>query len=424
MTRLFEALTAMLDLFDRVRPRASYLLLHPESRFRSMLVASLLSGRSYPVFYYALSADDIDLRTFLSGIVRAVANQQPLFGRHALIEAADPAADVQSLCLAFSRDLAEIAQQESVLILDEFDRSDTADDIQAFLQCLGDYIPDGMTIVLNGRTVPRQCWAGLIAKRRGMIMMDDRVLIQDFYGPAGSDGSAIDVFALGPGFVLLDNEPIDTWEGHLPRLLFFYALDRPVITRSEICTAFWPDLNPDQAVNVFHVTKRRLHKALKADVLIHENGFYRLNPILNLRYDVFDFVHHLTAARSATPAEQLTHSQLADDLYRGSFLQGHTEPWIVSRQNDFRIGHIEALARLADLRLQSGQPEAALALCGRALQEDDQREDLHREIMRLYANLGRRSEAVSHFRELEARRAAAGLSISAETADVLNSILA
>ncbi len=42
MTRLFEALTAMLDLFDRVRPRASYLLLHPESRFRSMLVASLL----------------------------------------------------------------------------------------------------------------------------------------------------------------------------------------------------------------------------------------------------------------------------------------------------------------------------------------------------------------------------------------------
>src|SRR4029077_14782627 len=84
----------------------------------------------------------------------------------------------------------------------------------------------------------------------------------DFYNNQTESNARVEIFGLGPGTVMLDSEPIDSWEGHLPRLLFFFALDRPVVTRSEICQAFWPELNTDQAVNVFHVTKRRLHKAL------------------------------------------------------------------------------------------------------------------------------------------------------------------
>ena len=54
-----------------------------------------------------------------------------------------------------------------------------------------------------------------------------------------------------------------------------------MVTRADICQAFWPELPLDQAVNVFHVTKRRLHKALGFDVLVHEGGHYRVNPALN-----------------------------------------------------------------------------------------------------------------------------------------------
>src|SRR5690606_23027108 len=143
--------------------------------------------------------------------------------------------------------------------------------------------------------------------------------------------------------------------------LFFFALDRPVITRSEICRAFWPELDTDQAVNVFHVTKRRLHKALEMDVLVHDDGYYRINPALHVDYDVMHFVGKLMDGRDTrlSDSERLAAWQAASDLYRGPFLHGHTDPWITQRREDFRAGYLEALDALAKWKMDQQLPEHA-----------------------------------------------------------------
>ncbi|MEO1444444.1 MAG: bacterial transcriptional activator domain-containing protein, partial [Chloroflexota bacterium] len=254
-------------------------------------------------------------------------------------------------------------------------------------------------IIINSRTLPRLPWVSLVAQGLAVLLEDDQLIEDNFYSLTEDSEETLEVYALGPGFVLMNGKPIETWEGHLPRLLFFFALDRPVVTRSEICHAFWPELDTDQAVNVFHVTKRRLHKALQMDVLVHDEGYYRVNPQFAVSYDVMDFVHILMEGRDESLGKKgrMKAWQRAIDMYRGPFLQGHSDHWISSRRYDYQTGYLEALTSMATVRLNEGRKEHALSLFQKAVTEDNTRQDLHREIMRLFASMGRRSEAAGHY---------------------------
>ncbi|MCC6801257.1 MAG: hypothetical protein IT319_00125 [Anaerolineae bacterium] len=366
-----------------------------------MLVARLINSPEYNVFYYALGPDDISVPSLLTGITHDLANQNPMFGRHINMLEPEAFENLETLLAAFIRDLAELSHDDYILILDEYDRSDTADDIQWFIERLAACLPKNCRLVINSRTLPRLPWVSLIAEGRAVLLEDDQIIRRDFYDIRGHGSQTLEVYALGPGFVLMNDKPIDTWEGHLPRLLFFFALDRPVITRSEICQAFWPELDTDQAVNVFHVTKRRLHKALDMDVLVHLDGYYRINPELDIDYDVMHFASQLMDGRNPHNPDRIASWQKSIDLYRGPFLQGHNDRWILDRRADFQTGFLEALAQMAQFRLSENRPEHALALYLRAVNENPKREDIHREVMRLFTSLGRRSEAAAHYQKMQ-----------------------
>lgn len=402
---------------------ARIVLLHPRSRFRSLLVAHLINSPDYTVFYYALGPDDTSIASFISGITHDLANQHPTFGRHVHM-LTDPLSDLDALLDTFARDLAELHSEPFLLVLDEYDRSDGADDIQMFIERLVKKLPEHCKIVINSRTLPRLPWVSMIAQHHAAILFDDQLITEDFYSIRSDGAQKLQVYALGPGVVLLNDEPIDNWEGHLPRLLFFFALDRPVITRSEICQAFWPDLDIDQAVNVFHVTKRRLHKALNMDVLVHDNGYYRVNPELDVHYDVMEFVTLLVHARDAEAQNRMALWQRATEIYRGPFLQGHNDLWIERRRVDFRAGYLEALTQMAHVRLAEGRQELALGLLQKALMEDITREDLHREVMRLFTSMGRRSEAAAHYQRLSEDLRKIKLKVSDETEALYAEIMA
>ncbi len=412
------------EVFQEQSPSARVILLHPRSRYRSVLVARLINMPNFRVLYYAMGQDDINLSSFLSGITHDLANQHPTFGRHINILPPEAYENLGTVADAFARDLQEISVEPFYLILDEYDRSDSADDIQCFIEKLISRLPDNCRLVINSRTLPRLPWVSLIAQKHAVLLEDSQVIRQNFYQAETVGQNKLEVYALGPGYVLMNGQAINTWEGHLPRLLFFFALDRPIITRSEICQAFWPELDNDQAVNVFHVTKRRLHKALDMDVLVHDGGYYRINPELDIHYDVIDFVEALMEGRSEISANRAAAWQRAIELYRGPFLQGHTDAWIISRRHDFQAGYMEALTEMAYIRLAEDRPEQALGLFQRALVEDPLREPIHREIMQLYARLGRRSEAAAHYLRLVEDLKKEGRAPSPETQSVYKDIMA
>ena len=402
---------------------ARVVLLHPESRYRSVLVAQLMREPDSRVFYYAMGPDDVNVRSFLAGVTHDLANQHPTFGRYLNRIHFEEGGDTAEILEAFVADLADLSDEPFLLILDEYDRTDGADDIQAFVEQVILQAPSHCRLVINSRTLPRLPWVSLIAQRKAVILKDEQQVASNFYGMRSDGELHLEVFALGPGYVLLNGEQIDTWEGHLPRLLFFFALDRPVVTRSEICQAFWPDLENDQAVNVFHVTKRRLHKALDFDVLVHDDGYYRVNPQVSVSYDIMAFVGALVEGRSPETPEKSAVWQEAIDLYRGPFLQGHSDKWIVERRADYQQGYLEALSEMARIRLDEGRQEHALGLLLRAVSENDRYEPIHRQIMQLYANLGRRSEAAAHYQKLVEQLKSEGKEPERDTRELYASIM-
>lgn len=403
MTRFNSQLGNALQTLNSPAAYGTLALLEPSSRYRSLLVASLLEGNERPAFYYALDAGDGDLSIFLTRLGCALADEFPLGGQSLLSIDATSNPSAETWTSALLADLIAIGDN-LILILDEYDRSDESDEVQAFMAQLAERLPPHITILLNGRTVPRLPWIALVVKHRAIILStdDERVHLPAKVSSAHPVAEA-DIYALGPGFVQLQNTTIDVWEGHLPRLLLFFTLERSAVTRSEICAAFWPNLDIDQAVNVFHVTKRRLHKALGLDVLVHVDGFYALNPEIEIRSDLRDFAEHLINARRATPADRPHFLQQAADLYGGPYLQGHDDAWILARRADYLDGYIEALSGLAEAQTQANRLEQALALLLRALAADPIRGHIQAQVLRLYIDMGRRYEAAAHYHALQER---------------------
>ena len=104
-------------------------------------------------------------------------------------------------------------------------------------------------------------------------------------------------------------------------------------------------------------------------------------------------------ARAATLPSLLE----ASDLYRGDFLAGLDvgetpfEEWLVVERERLRELAIQALAQATSLLRQAGDREAAVATARRLLVLDPLQEPVHRTVMRLYAELGRRDAALRQY---------------------------
>lgn len=425
---LQENIRVAYNALQEQAPNTKVLLLHPNSRYRTLLIAMMINDDSIPTYYYSLGPDDVNLRSFLERMSHEIANQHPTFGRH--LNQLDPTIfddiedNVDEVVEKFVQELEEISDSPYFFVLDEYDRSDSADDIHRFVEKLADVMPENCRMILNSRSLPRLPWVSMVAKKQAALLQDDQLVENNFYSSYRGDDYRLEVFALGPSSVLNNGSTIDTWEGHLPRLLFFFALDKPLVTRSEICSAFWPDLQTDQAVNVFHVTKRRLHKAIGLDILVHIDNHYQINPEFNVYYDVLDFVETLMRGRNPNTEDSFAAWQHAVDLYRGPFLQGHSDVWIDERRFAFRTGYLEALSELANVYIDTDRKEMALKMYQQGLDEDYMRQDLHRSMMRLYADMGRRPEAVAHYQQMEKTFNEQKLGIEPETVELNGEIKA
>lgn len=412
----------------RFSSTSKIIVFHPSSSLRSLAIARLLADSQRTTYYYALDVDDVNLYSFLTGLMNSLSKQHATFGRH--LNAVpqhvheNPYQHLELVLHTLLQELAEFTDGEFFLVLDEFDRADLADDVHRFVERLSHLAPERCTIVLNGRSLPRLPWLPMIAKQHALILRDDRLIKENIYGRQNSEDANLKVLSLGPGYVFLDDYLVDNWEGHLPRLLLFYVMDRPEATRNQICETFWPDLDVDQAVNVFHVTKRRLHKALGIDILSHDGTYYRIDPEIRFYFDAFEFVESLLDCRHNQPEDEFAQWQKIAKLYRGPFLQGHNEAWITERRDAYGSAYIEALTTIADMWTERGNDELALLTLGRAIDANYSLEALHLRLLQLYVKLGRRAEAVAHFRDLEKWSKQRKTALSEETRQLFSEITA
>lgn len=285
------------------------------------------------------------------------------------------------------------------LAIDGYDRvSDSS--IHDFILNLVDKLENGCQVVVSGRDIP----SGLIRKhdpRSVMLPTSPDEMIVDYINTK-PDKTVIEVRALGGGQAFINGQALDKWDGVLPRCLFFYLVDRAMVTRDNIFATFWPTLKKREATNVFHVTKRKISEILGYDLTTYASGFYRLADDIELHYDVVSFqeaAQNAIVEEDAKQAAQLY--KTAIKLYRGPFLKNMEQTWVTQRREDLHSIFVECLTGLARICETEGQIQEALNLYIRAWASTPEREDLTRRIMTIYRDMGQTELALSTYHKLE-----------------------
>jgi len=207
-------------------------------------------------------------------------------------------------------------------------------------------------------------------------------------------------YGFGIGRVERDGDPIPStaWESLKACHLLFYLLSYPSRTREQIGADLWPDLRPNRLPGTFHNTKYRLQQALGMNPIVYEGGLYRIAEELNYWFDVEAFERLVRQAQRSSPAKAARYFSRAVDLYTGDFLQECYDEWCIARREKLQWQFLEAVHSLSEWLMGRGRFERATEILERGLETDHLREDFHRQLMRVYALLGRPEEALAHYR--------------------------
>ncbi|PJF43713.1 MAG: hypothetical protein CUN55_07655, partial [Phototrophicales bacterium] len=283
------------------------------------------------------------------------------------------------------------------LYIDGFD-GNSAENITPTILQIASNLEGKKCIVLAGRRFPMS----LSSHKEAEELIGILQIPQDYWSAKyipTHNRPLIEVRAFSEGHVWVNSRLIDHWEGQLPRLLFFFFIDRAMLTRDDIFRTFWPELSIKDATNVFHVTKSKINDLLGVPLMVYSSGYYRISPDVELRYDAVLFQEAIQNADIAEDEEAEQLYRKAINLYRHDFLTSIDADWANRRRNEMREMAGDALFKLAQIR-QQYNTEEALGFLIRANAMQPQRQDIVRELMRLYVQQDQPTYALQVFDRL------------------------
>jgi DNA-binding SARP family transcriptional activator len=219
-------------------------------------------------------------------------------------------------------------------------------------------------------------------------------------------------------------------------LLAFLALAQGrFFTRHELIETLWTDQAELPGVGTFNTTLWRLRRALqppplgRQDVVVHSDGRGSVGVPSDaaLQLDVAEFAR-LVQPALAKPLEALEAADIAGlrrgvALYRDDMLVGFTDDWALRQRELHRRHFLNAMARLLHLAVLRQDLEGAITYAQGILDRDPLREDIHRELMRLFLLTGQRALALRQYEHCrDALRKELAIQPMRETVDVYQQI--
>jgi tetratricopeptide (TPR) repeat protein len=400
-------------------------LLAPNTPYRGAFLAYFLRDPQHGPLYYRIGAGETTVPALIRGLATEMETvlgpDGEAFGRTLRAALDDPSAPRLAEALAVA--LAGLNRDPAILYLDEFDRLQVNAEFHTFVLSLTHHLGRQAQIILNARGLRAQPWYDLVARDDALVIGNERMTQAGMLQVEGAFKPQLEVFGFGRGHVLVNGQPLTRWDGALPRSLFFFFIDRPLLTRDEIFDAFWPDLGTKEATNVFHVTKRKISECISNSVedgatyelTKYQNGYYLPNERVARHYDVFDFTDAYQRADGAEdPHEAYALFRSVIDLHRAPFLTSITMPWANDRRSSLRQMLVHALSSASRLAGDFGDSTQALDYALRALGLLPNNAECHEAAIALLLATGRTDEARAQFSRLEALHRRVGSVLSAE----------
>ncbi len=164
-------------------------------------------------------------------------------------------------------------------------------------------------------------------------------------------------------------EPSDWRRGRVKALLGLLVV-RGRVSREVAIDALWPELELPAGRRNLRVTLSYLVRTLEPERAKHTPSWFidadQLSMLLNregLVLDVFDFAAALASAkdqqRNGLASKAIESLRLACSLYRGPFLEGIDDEWVLDERNVFSREVVAAHLRLSALLVAGGSEEGA-----------------------------------------------------------------
>jgi DNA-binding SARP family transcriptional activator len=380
-----------------------FVLLLPRYKEKFSLIWDALSSKD-GAYYYELSSPEGSLFDYLARAVKHFQSLDPLFGKHTL-QAVEAHANGYDLAEAFVLDLKKAKPKPRYIIFDALDKLNLERDpevlghFQDFAANLSGKLPRGTQIIISARYISVDVWRNLLERGKATTFGDEESVGGPMYGKDDQDKPHLEIYALGGGTVFLNGLPVTVWEGPLPRNLFYFLVDHPLVTRDEIFQTFWQELPSKEATNVFHVTKRKITERLGRELTSYSGGFYRPSQHFSLHYDVAEFERIVAENQINLPRDPDAWYR-AIQLYKTPFLNHINMDWITQRREGLRLTYAEALIGAARANRENGDLQRSVSFYLRALREVPTREDVHRELMAVYKDKGEVEKAIQQYQFL------------------------
>lgn len=206
-------------------------------------------------------------------------------------------------------------------------------------------------------------------------------------------------------------------------------------SREVLAGLFWGDHPQERARGSMNTTLWRLRQVLEpaaascgTTLLARTSGEITINPNSSYWLDVAAFeeqaVRVLHQPVETMPASDAAQLAAAVHLYTGELLEGFYDDWALHERARLHELYLSVLVRLMQYHAQHHAFQESLHWGQRVLHQDPLREEVQREMMRLYLADGQRTRALQsyeHYRHLLA--AELGVAPMAETQALHTAIL-
>lgn len=187
--------------------------------------------------------------------------------------------------------------------------------------------------------------------------------------------------------------------------LFAFLACKRTVAREEVTETLWRNLAPDKALKNLNSTVYAIRKAVGYErsgggITITTTGNEIRLETDDLRCDLYEFERLIKELRRA-PGESPALLEQAEALYKGPLLKGRSYEWAIEISRSLEQQYIDLLELTAGHHRMHDRPQQTLHYYGEMLKIDAMREDIHYKMMRLYAELGRKNEAMKQYHELE-----------------------
>ncbi|MFS0674462.1 BTAD domain-containing putative transcriptional regulator [Ornithinibacillus sp. 179-J 7C1 HS] len=217
---------------------------------------------------------------------------------------------------------------------------------------------------------------------------------------------ALGIFQVTIGSRVLEDR--DWQRGKAKELFELFVTNRSkLLSKEEIFTSLWPELDPDTAGKNFKVSFNALLKALEPKrkareesfFIIRKGSYYGLNPESGYELDIHNFETLIAKGleeKEAKKAKELLEKGLT--LYRGGYLEDlRYTTWCESERERLETLFLRGSERLAQVNVRILDFHATIKLCEKIISVDPTWEEAYRLLMYSYYQLNNRPQAIKWY---------------------------